>query len=192
MGCPSVRPSGRPQERAGNRQPRGMAITGPQGPDTESGVQVDSPPPTFDLRKSGLNCGNGEAQASASREIVAFRNLLRPVCGLGASSARIPAGQRGRRHCLPASVRKATRSGLRGSHFFASEPDRWRTQTAGLRRRGLSGWRGTAARVGRKPRLLRLLTRRVSSSRVARHRRRTPRARLTRIEGATDRLPKVR
>jgi len=44
-----------------------------------------------------------------SREIVAFRNLLRPVCGLEASSARIPAGQFGQRHCLAASGREHPR-----------------------------------------------------------------------------------
>jgi len=71
---------------------------------TLSGVQADSPPPTFDLRKTGLTCANGEAWPLAPLGIVSFSRLPRPVCGLEASSARIPAGQPGWRHCLPASV----------------------------------------------------------------------------------------
>jgi hypothetical protein len=64
---------------------------------------------TFRPTESGLTCGNGEAQSLAPLGIGVFRNFRRPVCGLGASSARIPAGQRGWRHCLPASVRKLAR-----------------------------------------------------------------------------------
>ena len=107
MGGPPVRPSGRPQERAGNRQPRGMAITGA----TRYRIRRIGRLATTNFRptESGLTCGNGEAQSLASREIAVFRNLLRPVCGLEAASARIPAGQRGLRHCLPASARKIAR-----------------------------------------------------------------------------------
>jgi hypothetical protein len=63
----------------------------------------------FRPTESGLTCGNGEAQSLAPLGIGVFRNFRRPVCGLGASSARIPAGQRGWRHRLPASVRKLAR-----------------------------------------------------------------------------------
>ena len=76
-------PSGRPQERAGNRQPRGMVIAD-RKVGTESGVQADSSPTSlYAGRKVLLTCGQTNSKlVSVARRSASFCGLPRPGRGL--------------------------------------------------------------------------------------------------------------